>query len=74
MKNWKRRISALLCGLMILTMTTGTVYAADLADTSDITDATKTGMEDPSDVDEKDVSEQAAVEQDNVICTVSWLS
>ena len=67
MKNWKRRISALLCGLMILTMTTGTVYAADLADTSDITDATKTGMEDPSDVDEKDVSEQAAVEQDNVI-------
>lgn len=47
MKNWKRRISALLCGLMILTMTTGTVYAADLADTSDITDATKTGMEDP---------------------------
>ena len=52
---------------MILTMTTGTVYAADLADTSDITDATKTGMEDLSDVDEKDVSEQAAVEQDNVI-------
>lgn len=43
MRTWKRRISALLCGLMILTMTTGTVYAADMSGAAtDVTEETQT--------------------------------
>ena len=59
MKNWKRRISALLCGLMILTLTTGTVYAADASDeTSNVTLETQTESAEQTEVDESEISEQ----------------
>ena len=54
MRTWKKRVSALFCGLLVLAMTTGTVYAADAsAALTDMTKETQTAITDQNEAEEK---------------------